>query len=92
MGRERGRSNDNSLEAARAAAYPPVFTAAMVGLLFAQASLNGEAMRVACSSSMASDLLDSVMRVREENRLAASAFCAREAPARLAAAQPATRP
>lgn len=77
--------------ASRAAAYPPVFTAAMVGLLFAQASVNGETMRVACSSSMARDLHDSVMRVREENRLAASPFCAREAP-RLAAAQSATQP
>lgn len=75
--RARGRSSAGSSQAARAAAYPPIFNAAMVGLLFAQTDVSGETMRAACSGGIARSLHETVMRERKMNRQAASAFCAR---------------
>ncbi|KAL3932946.1 MAG: hypothetical protein SGPRY_000496 [Prymnesium sp.] len=48
--RAQGKSSDGSSEVARGAAYPPVFNAAMVDLLFASADVSGETLRAARST------------------------------------------
>lgn len=73
--RARGKSAEGGSEAMMAAAYPPVFNAAMVGLLFADAVVGGETLRAACGSAYARALHERVMLARGRNREAARAFC-----------------
>ena len=65
--RARGRASDGSSEAARAAAYPPLFNAAILGLLFSEA----DALRAVCNGRAAVALHDAVLVERVSNQCAA---------------------
>lgn len=70
--RARGRAASGASEAAEAAAYPPLFNAAVTAILFRAPS--GDAVQSACASDTASALLSSIFREREANARASQAF------------------
>ncbi|KAL3902090.1 MAG: hypothetical protein SGPRY_012191, partial [Prymnesium sp.] len=74
--RARGRSSDGTSESARPVAYPPVFNAAVIGVLFNEIAISGSRVQAACGGVEESVLHETVMEARALNQQAAGEFLA----------------